>query len=148
MEKYQEFEQSQRKAARLSEGVDFDDVRIREFSRAEMDSVMSYMSMGTEVVLLRDMIERISITNVNGEHQGKVVHIDLGSASNKEGHDASSPKSPLSVQPLDQFLIDLKQKLEEAEKKQQEHKPEWLKQWQEQQKHLDDSKNPVLKQAS
>ncbi len=57
MEKYQEFEQSQRKAARLSEGVDFDDVRIREFSRAEMDSVMSYMSMGTEVVLLRDMIE-------------------------------------------------------------------------------------------
>lgn len=52
------------------------------------------------------------------------------------------------MQPLDQFLIDLKQKLEEAEKKQQEHKPEWLKQWQEQQKHLDDLKNPVLKQAS
>lgn len=143
MEKYQKFEQELRQAATGSPDIDWNDVRIREYNSTEKDAFTLYMDQNVGLRMFRSIqkvrakyklasattssvMQRLSQMN----DDSKVVSLTLNLGDKGE----KGEKSGVRLEPTGELMKDTQAREKEILKLREELKPEWVREWEAQQK--------------
>ncbi|OCH95396.1 hypothetical protein OBBRIDRAFT_788281 [Obba rivulosa] len=107
--------------------IDWDDLRIREFSDEEVSQNREYLSLGTHVSMLRNIVDTLSSTD---EHSKVIaVSINFGKKKQEDSTESGSSLPRLGGLQEEDAVKFLKAQLEKAQEKRETKRPEWLTEW-------------------